>query len=162
VDLSAEIVTLYDPKGARHQPRRHVVPLVGDAATILSRRLKMLTDGEPVLSTDTRTCMRPETVSVAVAEIAQDLVKAREVREPFQLRDVRRTVETMLASLGVSSDVRAQLQSHGLGGVQQRHYDRHDYLGEKRQALELWARHLERLKSGKAADVMPMRKRGKG
>jgi len=31
----------------------------------------------------------------------------------------------MLAAMGVSSDVRAQLQSHGLGGVQSRHYDRH-------------------------------------
>jgi hypothetical protein len=29
----------------------------------------------------------------------------------------------MLARLGVPKDIRAQLQSHALGGVQERHYD---------------------------------------
>ena len=66
-----------------------------------------------------------------MADISTALVEARAVREPFQLRDLRRTCETMLAGLGVSSDIRAQLQSHGLGGVQNRHYDRHDYAPEK-------------------------------
>jgi hypothetical protein len=63
----------------------------------------------------------------------------------------------MLASLGVSSDARAQLQSHGLGGVQTRHYDRHDYMAEKRQTLKTWGRHLERLKTGSTASVFPIR-----
>jgi hypothetical protein len=52
----------------------------------------------------------------------------------------------MLAGLKVSSDVRAQLQSRGLGGVQQRH-DRHSYAQEKREALEAWAGHLARLQA---------------
>jgi len=56
---------------------------------------------------------------------------------PFTVGDLRRTVETRLAALGVSLEVRGQLQSHGLGGVQARHYDRHDYLNEKREALEI-------------------------
>ena len=34
--------------------------------------------------------------------------------------------------------MRAHLQSHGLGGVQTRHYDRHSTMDEKRKALELW------------------------
>ena len=48
-----------------------------------------------------------------------------------------------MAALGVSSDVRAQIQSHGLGGIQARHYDRHDYMPEKREALALWIRRLK-------------------
>jgi hypothetical protein len=67
----------------------------------------------------------------------------------------------MLAGLGVSSDVRAQLQSHGLGGVQTRHYDRHDYMAEKRQALEQWARHIKQLRTG-PAKVVPIRNRRRG
>jgi hypothetical protein len=51
----------------------------------------------------------------------------------------------MLASLGVSKDTRAQLQSHGLGGVQSRHYDRYSYLSEKQSALAIWERHLHDL-----------------
>ncbi|MGA7538217.1 MAG: hypothetical protein WBW93_05570 [Steroidobacteraceae bacterium] len=81
------------------------------------------------------------------------MIQSREARERFEMRDLRRTAETMLASLGLSGDVRAQLQSHGLGGVQMRHYDRHDYALEKRAAVELWAAHLERLKAGEVASV---------
>src|SRR5438552_10230616 len=64
-------------------------------------------------------------------------------RGSFSLRDLRRTAETHLAALGVSSDVRAQLQSHGLGGIQSRHYDRHDYMGQKAEAIRKWAGRLE-------------------
>lgn len=163
VDLTAGTVTLYDGKGARSQPRAHVLPLVKDAAAILERRLGALKDGEPVFSTDEKHSMRVETLGAEVIEIAKAMREAKpaEAREEFQLRDLRRTCETMMAALGVSSDVRAQLQSHGLGGVQQRHYDRHDYMVEKRAALEKWARHLASLKAGKKAEVVPLRgKRG--
>ena len=68
--------------------------------------------------------------------------------EPFDLRDIRRTVETMLAGMGVSRDIRAQLLSHGISGVQAQHYDRHDYLKEKHAALLKWERHLNRIATG--------------
>ena len=66
-------------------------------------------------------------------------------RGPFSMRDLRRTAETHMAALGVSSDVRAQIQSHGLGGIQARHYDRHDYMPEKRAARALWAQRFRNL-----------------
>jgi integrase len=82
--------------------------------------------------------------------------------EPFDVRDVRRTAETMLAGMGISRDVRAQLLSHGIAGVQAQHYDRHAYTTEKRRALVAWERKLEALRTGKAAaaNVTPIRKRG--
>lgn len=42
----------------------------------------------------------------------------------------------MLARESISREVRGHLQSHGLTGVQARHYDGHDYIPEKRRALE--------------------------
>jgi integrase len=156
VDLSAATVTLYDGKGARQQPRRHVVPLTEEAQAILERRLQQLAEGEPLFSTDGRSRMRIETVTMLVGEISDRMVKAKEAREAFQLRDLRRTVETTLARLGVSSDIRAHLQSHGLGGVQTRHYDRHDYAVEKQQALQRWTQHLDALKAGKTAEIIPL------
>lgn len=152
VDLPGATITLRDPKGKRHEPRRHILPLVAEAAAIVERNLTGLKSEDRVFST------RPETLSSVVANISRAMVKSGEARETFQLRDIRRTCETMLASLAVSSDVRAQLQSHGLGGVQNRHYDRHDYMPEKRRALELWAAHLEGLKEGKRDNVVPIRR----
>jgi integrase len=158
VDLSSDTATLYDGKGARTQARIHVLPLVKEARTVLEQRLAGVTVGEPLFSTDKKHAMRHETVSALVADLGAAMLKAEppEARETFQLRDLRRTCETMLAALKVSSDVRAQLQSHGLGGVQQRHYDRHDYMLEKRQALQKWVKHLASLKASKQADVVPI------
>jgi integrase len=154
VDLRAGTITLYDGKGSRREPRRHVLPLVKQAAEILERRRVKANAGIPLFSTDGRTTMRHETLSVVVGEISAEMLKAKQVREDFELRDLRRTVETMLASLKVPSDVRAHLLSHGLGGVQNRHYDRHDYALEKKQALEQWARHLTKLKGGEKSALV--------
>jgi hypothetical protein len=82
------------------------------------------------------------------------MVKAGTASEPFTVGDLRRTVETRLSALGVPLEVRAHLQSHGLGGVQARHYDRHDYMAEKRAALD----QLRDLVTGKPATVTPIKR----
>jgi hypothetical protein len=169
VDLPGGTITLYDPKGARAQPRVHLLPLTDSASDIVKRRLDALRlsreaakrNGRmyemPVahsmwlFSSDDRTAIRKETISELVKNISADMVKAEEAREPFQLRDLRRTVETMLAKLGTLPNIRGEVQSHGLGGVQKRHYDQHDYLEEKRATLVLWSSHMASLKAGKSA-----------
>ncbi len=78
----------------------------------------------------------PDTLSATGSEIANEMLKAGEGRVLFILSDIRRTVETLLAGRGISREVRVQLQSHGLSGVQVRHYDKHDYRDEKRRVLE--------------------------
>lgn len=149
LDLNAKTMALYDGKGARRQPRRHLLPLSREAVEIVAPRLEV--SGDAFLFThDGKRAVYPSNVSAEVSEVSKAMLKARESREPFELRDVRRTCETMLAALGVSSDVRAQIQSHGLGGVQQRHYDRHDYMPEKRRALDRWQRRLREIAEGQA------------
>jgi integrase len=165
VDLPGGTITLYDPKGARTQPRVHLLPLTKSTFEIVKRRLDAVhlareeakRKGEAddplaaasmwLFSTNDHTAMREETISELVKNLSEEMVKAGEAREPFQLRDLRRTAETMLAKLGTGPNIRGEIQSHGLGGVQKRHYDQHDYLEEKRGALQLWASHLAALKS---------------
>jgi len=149
VDVSGATVTLLDPKGRnRHaNPRRHLLPILDDLMPVIRRR-QAQTEGadSPIFSTHGRVPLRKETVALLVTEIAKAMQKAGELeRGPFSMRDLRRTAETHMAALGISSDVRAQIQSHGLGGIQARHYDRHDYMPEKRAALELWARRFRNL-----------------
>ena len=54
----------------------------------------------------------------------------------FKAKRIRSGVETILAAARISVDHRGRLQSHGIAGVQNRHYDGHHYLDEKRHALD--------------------------
>ena len=154
LDLDGRTLTLHDGKGRRRQARLHVLPLTDATATLLQELLKLNRDAPSLFSTDGKTSPSIATLSKAVSEISAQLLAQGQSRAPFQLRDLRRTTETHLANLGVSKDIRAQLLSHGLGGVQDRHYDRHSYLPEKRDALTRWERHLSGLRSSSSRDVI--------
>jgi len=54
IDLDAGTIALYDRKGRRTEPRRHVIPLVKEAAALLEARLAAIGDREnvPVFSSD--------------------------------------------------------------------------------------------------------------
>jgi hypothetical protein len=70
----------------------------------------------------------------------------------FSVGDNSRTVETVLAeTLCVSKDTRAQLLSHGLTGVQDRHYDKGVHLAAKTAALRAWNDYLADLCIGASA-----------
>lgn len=163
VDLDAKSITLRDGKGARKQPRVHVLPLCRDSLALVEHLSQQARDlNTPLLFTnDGKHPVNLETLSVAVAEISRAMVGAKAATGPFQMRDIRRTCETMLAALRVSSDIRAQIQSHGLGGIQAKHYDRHDYRDEKTDALSKWERKLRSIMTGeKDTKVVPLRNRG--
>ena len=107
-----------------------------------------------VFTSDGTVPIVPDTLAVTAREIANEMKKEGETRVAFMLSDIRRTAETLFASKGISRDVRAQIQSHGLSGVQARHYDKHDYRDEKRRALESWAAIL---RGKRGAKVIPLR-----
>ncbi len=153
LDLEALTVRLRDAKGARSQARLHVLPLTEKTRDLFSRLVDNNPDAASLFSTDGKTTVRVETLSTVVTQISKSLVNAKLIQVPFQMRDLRRTCETMLAALGVTKDIRAQLLSHGLSGVQTANYDRHDYMNEKRQALVVWQAKLEEItteKNGRA------------
>jgi integrase len=177
VDVTARTLRLLDPKGKRAQPRPHILPLPDAALAVVERciarseaqRTRAEQAGVDVaawpgylFSSHGGAPLRPETVTNAATELADTLHAKpraeRVIKEPFTLRDIRRTCETHLAALGISRDTRAQILSHGLGGVQAKHYDRHDYLPEKAAALTAWAAHLD---AKPAANVAPIRGRAR-
>jgi integrase len=144
IDIPACTVTLYDTKGRRTEPRVHIVPLVPQALAIAERLVSVARRmGKPGVWGR----LYATTLTHAVGRIRDAMLAAGEAREPFQLRDVRRSCETLMASMGISETVRGHVQSHGLGGVQNRHYDMHKYLKEKRLALLKLSKLLEKLKA---------------
>lgn len=157
VDTRAGRLVLFDIKGKRATPRRHELPIPDAAQRVLAGCLESAAalKSEWAFTTIGTVPVTPHTLMVDVREIAATMVNEGEAMQAFSLSDLRRTAETTLASLGVSQDVRAQIQSHGLGGVQQKHYNRHDYRAEKREALEKWAAWL--LAGPKTAKVVSVR-----
>lgn len=156
-----ETLLLNDTKG-QGKARAHMLPLTAFAL----EQIKPLQEanakakaGSP-FTTDGKRITDADTLSHAVREVSDALAEATKKQDakilPFQLRDLRRTAETMLQQLGIDREVRAHLLSHGrTQGVQGKHYERYDFMPEKRAALEKWARELERIIEGKTADVLP-------
>jgi len=62
----------------------------------------------------------------------------------WSYHDIRRTVRTKLAELGVPDEVAERVISHTPGKLM-RTYNLHQYTKEKREALEKWAKHLASL-----------------
>lgn len=147
-DITDTSITLYDGKGRPGKPPRpHTLPLVPAAAAALR---KCTPQGHFALSTDGgHTHLAATTLSAWAVEAAGGLIA------DFQAKRIRSGVETLLAGARISSEIRGRLQSHGISGVQARHYDGHDYLEEKRQALKTLYRLLTTAKTDNT--VVPIR-----
>lgn len=76
--------------------------------------------------------------------------------DTFTPHDLRRTAATHLARQGFGPLI-PMLLNHLPQGVTRQHYDLHDYLPERRAALEAWSRYLDALKTGDHGRVTPIR-----
>lgn len=139
-DAAAHTVRLWDGKGRRSEAREHVLPLLPEAESAL---LMMAGEKGPHMVTvdEGKTAATPAILDHAMTRVSQAMVIDGEVRRPITPGAIRRTVETLLGASDVPLEIRGQLQSHGLGNVQYRHYDRGDYLPQKTKALTT-LRHL--------------------
>ena len=131
-----EALTIFDGKGRPGQgPRPHQIPLVKLARADLAQLKRQ---GEFAISTTAG----KQPISVrTLAGWARDVVG--DTIDGFQLKRIRSGVETLLAAAGVGREIRGHLQSHGLTGVQARHYDGHDYMPEKHSALDILSREIQ-------------------
>lgn len=147
-DRTTSTLRLFDIKGRRSIPREHLLPLAPEGAKIADMLLERAKKAKAtsLFEVGGGVLMASETVGVRLAEISKTMDGV-----PFDVRDIRRTVETMLAQLKIDRETRAQLLSHGLSGVQVAHYDRHTYTDEKRAALEAWEARLKDIEDGKFA-----------
>jgi len=141
IDWDASTIRLYDKKGRRKKPREHDVPLIPDAICAM----KEMGSGPYVVSlTGGLTALTPSGIRDAVTAANERMEESGELSGGrFTPSDLRRTVETRLAAEGISQEDRAHLQSHGLGGVQSRHYDRYRRIDEARAALMTLRRILD-------------------
>jgi len=148
VNLDSCTICLRDGKGNRSVAREHILPLAGKVLPEVEWLLdhaRRLESPDLFPSSVQGKAIDPGRISSIINHIFKKMHESDKSLSHFQFSDLRRTAETTLASLGVSKDHRAQLQSHGISGVQARHYDMYDYIKEKQAAILLWQEHLESL-----------------
>lgn len=138
-------ITLLDAKGRSGRGGRlHTIPLIPAASEAL-RYLLMLNPGEFPLSVDGGASAVSAKAIAGWAKDAVEEVKWFGNDKPvgkFQAKRIRSGVETALASLRVSQEIRGRLLSHGVNGVQAANYDGHDYAPQKQEALDTLYRFL--------------------
>lgn len=155
-DLDAGLWTL--PAARVKNRREHLVPL-GPLAVTLLRELREVYPGDYLFpARNAIGAGRPwgdTAMGHAVAHAALALGMPA-----LQARDLRRTWKTLAGEIGLSLDIRNRIQGHALQDVGSKHYDRHNYLSEKRAAMLEWERALAaRLAEGGNVVALAGRKR---
>ena len=137
-DLDAATWTI--PPERFKSDRVHIVPLSDDAVTLLAE-MPRWQKGDYLFSTrDGRIPI--DGFSKAKAQLDESVAKELGHQpEPWVLHDLRRTVRTRLSQLRVSTEVAELVIGHARVGLH-RVYDQHEFLDERREALELWAAKL--------------------
>lgn len=131
----------------------HLIPLTGTALKILRDQLDSSNGSDFIFPHrfDSNKHLRPDSLSQGISRYRE----GSDVRY-FIPRDIRRTCKTLMGELGISKHIRDRLQNHALQDVSSRHYDRYEYVKEKRMALEAWEKKL--LQSDQKDNVVDFKK----
>jgi integrase len=154
-------------KGKEDLAREHVVPLT-DGMLEIVEKLPRFKTGDYLFSTSLgrspvwvnsgvkrRLDARILRTLRALSRLRSD-DPARATLPAWRNHDIRRTVRSNLSALRVHAEVAEAILAHvrpGIVGV----YDQHDYLDEKRDALERWAARLRDIMSPAPPNVVPLR-----
>jgi integrase len=139
VDTEKRLWTLPRERVKTNQP--HEVPLSTLAINILNSAPR-IDDSNFVFCT---TCTAPAS-GFSKAKRRLDALLPADM-PPWRLHDLRRTAASGMARLGINLPVIEKVLNHasgsfgGIVGV----YQRHSFADEKRQAIEVWARHVNDL-----------------
>lgn len=132
--------------GARSKnARSHLVPLNEPARQLVASLLEKMDDNGAHLFPSPSVKGKPITahsLAVAMARFAASLdpKTAKTWKDdPPSPHDLRRTVATRLAELGIAKEDRDAVFNHTPSDVGKKHYDLYDREREKRQALDRWA-----------------------
>ncbi|MFC3323315.1 tyrosine-type recombinase/integrase [Mesorhizobium cantuariense] len=146
-EVDVGVATWALPAARTKNGQAHTVPLSPPALAIMEAAVGRTDAGEPDAALFSKT--GAPIASNAVAQAAR--LKLQKSNRAWTPHDIRRTVATGMAGLGVPPHIIEAVLNHisgfrgGVAGV----YNRHSYEVEKRDALEKWADHLIQLCFGK-------------
>jgi integrase len=142
----------------RKEPEPHLVPLSPLAVRLL-KSLKRVTGEGAYLLPARATAKSDAPYSEAVLSRAVRENKDHFGIDHFTPHDLRRTAASHMTKLGVPRLHVEKVLNHATGDIAEI-YDRHDYLPEKRAALEKWGKHLSAIVEDRDEKVLQMVRRG--
>jgi integrase len=160
IDLEARLWTL--PAERVKNGERHEVPLSDAAIAIISALPRIKTTKGFVFTTrrDAAVSGFSRAKDRLDTAVSANVPKGAKAPEPWVFHDLRRTMASGMARLGIQLPVIEKVMNHssgsfrGIVGV----YQRHSFAEEKRTALAAWASHVESVVSGKRpANVVALR-----
>jgi len=137
VDLDKQEWTI--PAERSKSNRKHIVPLPNAAVDILES-LPRFNEGDYLFTMSDG--LRPVSgFSKAKVQADELLLKQGAAIENWRVHDLRRTCRTGMARLGVPEVVSERVLNHQAQGLA-KVYNQHEYLDEKRDALDRWAQEV--------------------
>ena len=149
IDIENRLWTL--PRERTKNDRRHEVPLSTQALAII-KQLPRISDRYVFSINGTAPINSFGKNKDSLDELLPDMPS-------WVIHDLRRTVASGMARLGINLPVIEKVLNHvsgsfaGIVGV----YQRHDFADEKRKALEVWANHIAELIADKPVKVAQLR-----
>jgi integrase len=149
LDLDRRLWTLPATRVKNNRP--HEVPLSDAAISVLKSSPRIA--GDYVLTTTGKT------PASGYSKGKKRLDALLPDLPAWRLHDLRRSVASGMAKLGINLPVIEKILNHTSGSFSGivSVYQRHTFADEKRAALEAWGRHIEALVNGKSPQVAPFR-----
>ncbi|WP_454885920.1 tyrosine-type recombinase/integrase [Sphingomonas oryzagri] len=123
------------PRAKVKKDRAHAVPLTATALETLASLPRYGADAFVF------TTSGGETASSNFAKVKREIDRLS-CTSGWTIHDIRRTVRSKFAELRVPREVARKVMNHESDGKIDRIYNRHEYLAEKREALERWETRL--------------------
>lgn len=131
------------PSGRMKNGIEHRVPLTGLADELLEDARSYSGEKAHVFASS----HKGGDASITVRSLARSVSRHRQemgIETPFVPHDLRRTVRTRLAEIGIEDVVAEKVLGHQLQGIL-KVYNRHSYDTEKRTALQAWESRLRKI-----------------
>lgn len=139
IDFDADVINI--PASSMKSSLAHVVPMISHSRDLLRYLVDQAERNEwGLLFASPKD--RSKHISITALPSALGKYQRANDIERWAPRDIRRTVKTVLGQEGVEKGIRDRLHGHAMQDVSSRHYDRYDYLKEKRQAMDVWEKWL--------------------
>lgn len=140
-ELDADLTLWTLPRERSKNDKAHSVPIAPEARAILAT-LPHVSDY--VLTTNGRTPVSGYSKCKIALDDEVTKLNGGKAIEAWRIHDLRRAMASGMAGRGIQMPVVEKVLNHtsgSFGGVQGV-YQRHDFAGEKKLALESWAKHL--------------------